>query len=131
MYGPESLKEKLSQVSKSAKRDALSTLQKGTKEADATFLLQMSFKVGAEKMASAIAESVAPRHSSASDVDELKTLIFNGVSKKGAAVKGTTFQFACSSSGIEVSVDGKSQGSVDSPGRKFSPRVRDGQSCAS
>ena len=47
-------------------------------------------------MASAIADSVAPRHSgSKQDVDDLKDLIFNGVEAKGAAVKGTTFQFDC------------------------------------
>ena len=68
-------------------------------------------------MASAIADSVAPRHSgSKQDVDELKDLIFNGVEAKGAAVKGTTFQFDCSKSGVAVAVDGKSQGSVSSSG---------------
>jgi len=121
MYGPETLKKKLSQLSKSsAKKEALSTLQKGAKDGDATFLLQMAFKVGAEKMASAIAESVAPRHNgSSSEVEDLKKLIFNGLSTKGAATKGTTFLFTCSGSGVEVLVDGKSQGSVKSPGRKY------------
>jgi hypothetical protein len=75
----------------------------------------MNFKVGAEKMASAIAESVAPRHSVASEVDDLKGLIFSGVSKKGAAVKGTVLQFDCSpENGVGVSVDGKEQGNVAS-----------------
>lgn len=79
----------------------------------------MNFKVGAEKMASAIADSVAPRHTgSAKDVEQLKTLIFDGVNANGdgAATKGTTFQFDCGSDGLGVSVDGKSQGSVESPG---------------
>lgn len=67
-------------------------------------------------MASAIAESVAPRYNSKKEVDELKDLIFEGVAKKGAAVKGTTFQFDCSSSGVDVSVDGNEQGKVNSPG---------------
>jgi hypothetical protein len=66
-------------------------------------------------MASAIAESVSPRHTgSASEVNDLKSLIFHGVEAKGAASKGTTFQFDCSDSGVAVTVDGKSQGAVDS-----------------
>lgn len=77
----------------------------------------MNFKVGAEKMASAIAESVAPRHSVASEVDDLKGLIFAGVSEKGAAIKGTVLQFdCCPENGVGVSVDGKDQGNVTSSG---------------
>ena len=61
-------------------------------------------------------ESVSPRHSGpAADVKELKTLIFNGISVKGAATKGTTLQFDCNEAELEVSVDGKKQGSVESP----------------
>lgn len=67
-------------------------------------------------MASAIAESVSPRHSVASEVDELKALILSGVAEKGAAVKGTVIQFDCSELGVAVSVDGKEQGSVESTG---------------
>lgn len=60
---------------------------------------------------------VAPRHSSSSEVDSLKGLIFAGVSEKGAAVKGTVLQFDCSpETGVDVSVDGKDQGNVASPG---------------
>ena len=78
---------------------------------------KMNFKISSEKMASAIAESVAPRHSVSSDVDDLKGLIFSGVSKKGAAVKGTVLQFDCSpENGVGVSIDGKEQGSVASSG---------------
>jgi len=81
-----------------------------------TFLLKMNFKVPAAKMASAIAESVVPRHTGdASDVKSLEELIFDGVSAKGAATKGTTLQFDCEESGIDVTVDGKLQGSVNSP----------------
>lgn len=67
-------------------------------------------------MASAIAESVSPRYSNAAEVEQLKTLIFEGVSKKGAATPGTTFQFDCEPEDISVSVDGTKQGSVSSPG---------------
>jgi hypothetical protein len=119
LYSQDDVRESLSTLSRSADKGkkALATLRKGAKDHSTTFFLQMNFKVGAEKMAAAIADSVAPRYSgSASDVEEFKSLIFRGVERKGAAVKGTTLQFDCSKSGIAVSVDGKSQGTVDSPG---------------
>jgi Chalcone isomerase-like len=116
-YGSSSLKESLSSLSRSKEeKEALSTLRDGIKSDDASFLLEMSFKVGAAKMASAIAESVAPRHNgNANDVDRLRDLIFNGVPEKGAT-KGTTFQFDCKhASGVDVTVNGKNLGSVPSP----------------
>eukprot|EP00522_Entomoneis_paludosa_P005981 CAMPEP_0172439718 /NCGR_PEP_ID=MMETSP1065-20121228/609_1 /TAXON_ID=265537 /ORGANISM="Amphiprora paludosa, Strain CCMP125" /LENGTH=188 /DNA_ID=CAMNT_0013188437 /DNA_START=75 /DNA_END=641 /DNA_ORIENTATION=+ len=120
-YCQAALKEKLAAISRGgAKQEALRTLQSGAKEGPTSFLLEMAFKVGAEKMASAIADSVAPRHGgSANDVDSLKGLILGGVSancKGGAAVKGTQLEFLCSpESGVGVSVNGQSQGSVESP----------------
>mmetsp|Transcript_95941 Transcript_95941/g.277065 ORF Transcript_95941/g.277065 Transcript_95941/m.277065 type:complete len:213 (+) Transcript_95941:75-713(+) len=119
MYCSDAVRESLSNISRTADKGkkALSTLLNGAKESDTSFVLKMNFKVGAEKMASAIAESVAPRHNSDSEVDDLKSLIFAGVSEKGAAVKGTVLQFDCSpESGIDVSVDGREQGNVASPG---------------
>jgi len=73
----------------------------------------MNFKVGAEKMASAIADSISPRHSLDSEVSQLKDIIFEGVSEKGA-VKGTVIAFDCSD-GVEVTVNGKGRGKVLSP----------------
>lgn len=118
MYASNGVKEALSTLSVAAdKAKALTTLRSSAKSnPPTTFLLKMNFKVGAEKMANAIAESVAPRHNNAAEVDELKTLIFNGVRSKGAATKGTTFQFDCGDGSISVSVDGKNQGSVSSAG---------------
>lgn len=119
MYCTEAVRESLSTISKTADKGkkAFATLLSGAEENETSFVLKMNFKVGAEKMASAIAESVAPRHSVASEVDELKSLIFSGVSEKGAAVKGTVLQFDCSpESGVDVSVDGKEQGNIASPG---------------
>ena len=116
MYGSEDVKDSLSTISKSKeKKLALSTLQKGASSSPTSFVLKMNFKVGAEKMAAAIADSVSPRHSSASEVSELKDLIFAGVSGKGACVKGTVLQFDCDD-GVEVTVDGKGQGKVKSAG---------------
>ena len=120
MYCTESVKESLAAISRAADdkgKKAMALLRQGAKENPTTFLLEMNFKVGAEKMASAIAESVSPRHSDASEVEDLKTLIFKGVSEKGAAVKGTKIQFDCNpETGVDVSVDGSEQGNVPSPG---------------
>lgn len=118
MYASSAAKGVLANLSRQAdKVKALATLGSSIKSNPPTsFLLKMNFKVGAEKMASAIADSVTPRHKNADEVDALKTLIFDGVSAKGAATKGTTFQFDCASSGIDVSVDGKKQGNVASGG---------------
>ena len=118
MYGTAALKENLSHISRSEEKGqkAFGILRSGAKAEHATFLLNMNFKVGGEKMASAIAESVSPRHSgSRQDVNDLKELIFKGVKAKGAAVKGTTFQFDCSSKGVAVAVDGEVQGEIGSP----------------
>ena len=119
MYCQAALKEKLSTISRSSsKQKALTALRNGAKEECTTFLLEMAFKVGAEKMASAIADSVAPRHSgSHSDVESLKSILLNGVaSSGGAAVKGTQLEFICDPSiGLDVAVNGKGQGRIESP----------------
>jgi hypothetical protein len=110
----------LSSLSRTADKgkEALATLRNGAHDTSTTFLLKMNFKVGAEKMASAIAESVAPRAGATAndDVDALKELILQGISAKGgAATKGTTLQFDCEpENGIRVAVDSKSQGTVPS-----------------
>jgi hypothetical protein len=117
MYSSSVVKKSLASIPSTDENKALSILRSGAKDTSTSFLLEMNFKVGAEKIASAIAESVAPRHNgSPSDVGKLKTLIFDGVSAKGAATKGTTFLFSCSEEGLTVSVDGKLQGTVASPG---------------
>jgi hypothetical protein len=114
MYASQAVKDSLAGLSSDCK-EARKKLRETAKATPTSFLLKMNFKVGAEKMASAIAESVAPRYGgSDSEVSELKSLIFNGVD--GAATKGTEFQFDCSSGGLEVSVNGKKQGVVPSGG---------------
>jgi hypothetical protein len=116
MYGSEKIEESLSSISKSEeKKKALTALRTVASENPTSFVLKMNFKVGSEKMASAIADSVSPRHNSASDVGKLKDLIFAGVAEKGACVKGTVLEFVCND-GVEVTIDGKEQGKVSSPG---------------
>jgi len=77
-----------------------------------SFVLHMTYSVGAEKIASAIGESVHPRYSGSSEhIKVLETLIIDGVNKIGGqASKGTTFRFDCDLDGVEVSVNGMSQG---------------------
>jgi len=121
MYASATVRENLSNLSKAVDRvKALSVLQSSAKSTPpTTFLLKMNFGVGAKKIADALADSVAPRHTgSADDVQRLKDLIFGGVSssRDGSATKGTTFQFDCGSDSLGVTVNGKSQGSVESPG---------------
>mmetsp|Transcript_7515 Transcript_7515/g.21940 ORF Transcript_7515/g.21940 Transcript_7515/m.21940 type:complete len:206 (-) Transcript_7515:1594-2211(-) len=117
MYGTEELKDELSTISRSDKKgkQAIDTLRKGASTSPTAFVLKMNFKVGSEKMAQAIADSVQPRHSSDEEVGQLKDIIFEGVQDKGAAVKGTVIEFDCSD-GVEVTVDGKGRGKVSSPG---------------
>mmetsp|Transcript_36912 Transcript_36912/g.66391 ORF Transcript_36912/g.66391 Transcript_36912/m.66391 type:complete len:211 (+) Transcript_36912:134-766(+) len=113
MYSDAESKASISSISKSDKSGALSTLRESLKSAtQTTFLLKMNFKVGAEKMASAIAEGVSPRASNKAEVETLKKLILYGVASKGAATPGTILQFDCSEEGVKVSVDGSEIGTA-------------------
>lgn len=95
-------------ISKSNRADVLSALRASINKSHTTFLLKMNFKVGAEKMAAAIAESVLPRASSKKkEIDTLKQFILDGVSSKGAATPGMALRFDCSEDGVKVSVDGR------------------------
>ncbi|KAL7452455.1 hypothetical protein ACHAWC_004178 [Mediolabrus comicus] len=77
-----------------------------------SFVLEMVYSAGAEKIGGAIAESVKPRYNGpAADVSVLESLIVEGVNMKGGqATKGTIFRFDCSAEGVAVSVDGSMQG---------------------
>eukprot|EP00956_Cyclotella_meneghiniana_P004774 scaffold5874_cov29-Cyclotella_meneghiniana.AAC.5 len=113
MYSDNEAKDSMSSISKSNKPDAISALRSAIKKSTGTtFVLKMNFKVGAEKMASAIAESVEPRTSDKGGVETLKQLLVDGIASKGAAVPGTKIQFDCSGDGIKVSVDDKEVGVV-------------------
>jgi Chalcone isomerase-like len=125
-YGNKTVKDSLSTVSRSKTndKDVYAAFQNSIVQqptgSTTSFVLQMAMKVGAAKMAAAIADSVSPRHKSGNpkDVEQLKDLIFQGVSKngEGAATKGTTFQFDChSNTGMDVTVNNKHIGTVSSP----------------
>jgi len=101
----------LNNVSPVTLSSAAKTFDKSTTPTT-TFVLEMIMGLGAEKIASAIAESVNPRYSGdSSAIQQLESLIVEGVNKKGGqASKGTTFRFDCSNEGIGVSVDDSFQG---------------------
>ncbi|KAL7532131.1 hypothetical protein ACHAWF_004019, partial [Thalassiosira exigua] len=121
MYGDERSKAAVGSLPKSNPSGALSALQESLKASEVTtFLLKMNFKVGAEKMAEAIAESVAPRTSDQGAVETLKKLILDGVVAKGAATPGTELRFDClADGGVKVSVDGREVGSASGLSRAF------------
>ena len=83
-----------------------------------SFVLEMVYVLGAEKMADAIADGIKPRYGgSASDVNELQSLIVDAVNSIGGqASKGTVFRFDCSEEGVNVIVNGKLQGTAKGGG---------------
>jgi len=116
-YGSNSLKKSLGELSSRAdKKKALEQLLMGTKKGPVTFLLKFNFKVGAEKVASSITDSLLSRSSGSGDVGKLKQILCDGVNVKGTTVKGTTMQFDCSKGGVKVLLDGKNLGYISSGG---------------
>lgn len=117
VYGNKAVKKSLAELSATAnKKQALDALLGGTKKGPASFLLKFNFKVGAEKVASSITDSISSRFSGSRDVAKLKQILCDGVSAKGSTVKGTTMQFDCSKGGVKVFLDGKNLGYVSSGG---------------
>ena len=113
MYADKEAKSSIASISKTNKAGAISTLRDSLKSTTQTsFVLKMNFKVGAEKMAAAIADSVSPRASNKGNVETLKRLILDGVASKGAATPGTILQFDCTNDGVKVSVDGSEIGTA-------------------
>jgi len=116
VYSNDDVVGAMASLPKSNYEGALTALRESikstSKKLKTTFLLKMSFKVGAEKIAAAIAESVDPRTSDKSAVETLKQLILDGVTAKGAATPGTTLQFNCSDEGVTLFVDGTEIGSA-------------------
>lgn len=118
VYSSASVIEALSQSkdTSTALRSAARTFSPSTPTT--SFVLEMVYSAGAEKIAGAIAESVKPRYGgSPSDINVLESLIIEGVNRKGGqASKGTVFRFDCSEKGVSVSVDGSLQGMADFDG---------------
>lgn len=123
VYSNGDVKGSISSFSKSDKSGALAALRESiqsSKETTTTFVLKMAFKVSAEKMASAIAESVDPRAPDKAAVEALKKLILDGVAAKGAATPETVLRFDCSyEAGVKVFVDGAELGMVQGLSQAF------------
>lgn len=120
LYADAAARARLAPLPKSPQAAALAVLRTALPaSAGTTFLLKMNFKVGAEKMAAALADSVAPRAADAEAVGALKRLILEGVAAKGAASPGTTLRFDCGRAGVTVFVDGAEIGSAPGLGRAF------------
>ncbi|EJK71142.1 hypothetical protein THAOC_07445, partial [Thalassiosira oceanica] len=104
------LKESKSQLSLNKAARSFAGLTK-----EVSFVLHMTCNVSGVKIASAIGESVKPRYNGdTSHVKDLEKLIIDGVNKKrkGQSLKGTMFGFDCSAIGVQVLVNGSSQGTV-------------------
>jgi hypothetical protein len=121
-YGPKGVDKALSLYSLSTKGDAakaMKTLRTEVPKGPATFVLKFCMKVGAEKISSAIADSVASRCSGSSEVASLKAILQSGMTGSGdggGTKKGTTMQFDCARGGVTVSLDGKRLGTAKSGG---------------
>jgi Chalcone isomerase-like len=119
-YGPKGVDKALSSYSLSTKGDAvkaMKTLRTELPKGSATFVLKFCMSVGAEKISSAIADSVASRCSGSSEVASLKSILQSGMTDSGGGTKkGTTMQFDCAGGGITVSLDGKKLGTAKGGG---------------
>lgn len=97
-------------------RKAIKTLLSGGLRDDAkttSFLLKMNLKVGGEKIASAICDSVGSRcaKKDPAALSSLSSLITAGLEDQ-PALKGTTLCFCCEESEVRVNVNGKDIGKV-------------------
>mmetsp|Transcript_20969 Transcript_20969/g.70909 ORF Transcript_20969/g.70909 Transcript_20969/m.70909 type:complete len:193 (-) Transcript_20969:324-902(-) len=77
-----------------------------------TFLLRMSYGVGAQKMASALADALKPRCKDAKQIEEFEACLLSGL--PNGAPKGTELEFATGGSKLSVSVNQKPLGAVGS-----------------
>jgi hypothetical protein len=112
-YGSDGAKKSLKELSG---KKALAALENEAQKGPFTFLLKFNFKVGAEKVSSSITDAVSARFSGSKDVEKLRTILCDGVMKKGSTSKGTTMQFDCTSGGVKVSLDGTNLGQVQNGG---------------
>lgn len=79
---------------------------------DNDFLLQMTFGIGAEKMASALKDALKPRCNDGAAIDEFEALMVKGLPK--GASKGTKLAFATKGGKLNLQVDLKNVGTIAS-----------------
>ncbi|KAL7489447.1 hypothetical protein ACHAW6_015053 [Cyclotella cf. meneghiniana] len=129
MYASPSVLQAVSVFSsEKEKKEAQVALRDAARTFDETapttaFVLVMVSNADGKNIAAALADGVKPRYDgSATKLQQLESLIFEGIkSKGGQAMKGTVFRFDCSSQGVRVSVDGNERGEVlcDTMGSAF------------
>lgn len=79
---------------------------------DNSFLLQMTFGIGAEKMASALTDALKPRCSDKGKMDEFRALLVQGL--PNGCPKGTQLAFGTGGGKLSLEVNGKNVGSIGS-----------------
>ena len=79
--------------------------------ADGTYVLKMSYGVGAQKMTSALADALKPRCSDAKAIEAFEDCLVKGL--PDGAPKGTKLEFSTVGS-LGVSVNGKKVGTIGS-----------------
>ena len=80
--------------------------------ADGTYVLKMSYGVGASKMTSALVDALKPRCSDAASIEEFEACLLRGL--PDGAPKGTQMAFSTGGGKLGVAVNGKNVGSVGS-----------------
>ena len=79
---------------------------------DGTYMLKMSYGVGASKMTGALADALKPRCSDADAISKFEECLTKGL--PNGAPKGTKMEFATGGGSLGVSVNGKKVGEVRS-----------------
>lgn len=80
--------------------------------ASKSFLLKMSYGVGAQKMSSALSEALKPRCSDAKVISDFEACLLDGL--PDGAPKGTELAFNTAGGKLSVAVNGKSVGAIKS-----------------
>jgi len=79
---------------------------------DGTFMLKMSYGVGAQKMTSALADALKPRCSDAKSIEKFEECLLAGL--PNGAPKGTKLVFSTGGGKLGIAVNDKSMGTVGS-----------------
>ena len=80
--------------------------------ADGSYMLKMSYGVGAQKMTSALADALKPRCNDAKAISAFEDCLVKGL--PNGAPKGTKMVFSTGGGGLKVAVNGKSVGVIGS-----------------
>lgn len=80
--------------------------------ADGTYMLKMSYGVGAQKMASALSDALKPRCSDSKSIAAFEDCLLKGL--PNGAPKGTKLVFSTGGSALKVAVNDKAVGTIGS-----------------